>query len=208
MEYRLRRQDGEYRWAIDSAVPRIGSDSQFLGYIGSVIDIDDRKQSEIANAFLAAIVRSSDDAIIGKDLDGVITSWNRGAQEMFGYTAQEAIGQPVTLLMPPDRLDEESGILERIRHGERIDHYETVRRRKDGRLLNISLSVSPVRDAQGQIIGASKIARDITERKRIEQELQEADRRKTEFLAMLAHELRNPLAPIRNAVEILRRTRR
>ena len=166
VEYRLRRQDGKYRWAIDSAVPRIGSDGRFLGYIGSVIDIDDRKESEIANAFLAAIVRSSDDAIISKDLNGMITSWNRGAQQMFGYTAQEAIGQPVTMLMPPDRLDEEPGILERIRSGERIEHYETVRRRKDGTLLDISLTVSPIVDSQGQVVGASKIVRDVTERKR------------------------------------------
>ena len=204
LEYRLRRKDGEYSWAIDSAVPRVGSDGRFLGHIGSVIDITDRKQREIANAFLAAIVRSSDDAIISKDLNGVITSWNDGAQKMFGYTAQEAIGQPVTMLIPRDRIDEEPSILERLRRGERIDHYETVRRGKNGNLLNISLTVSPVTDAQGQIIGASKVARDITQRKRAERELQEADRRKSEFLAMLSHELRNPLAPMRNAVEILR----
>ena len=135
----------------------------------------------------------------------MIRSWNQGAEQVFGYTAQEAVGQPVTMLMPPDRFDEELDILKRIRRGERLDHYETVRRRKDGTLLNISLTVSPVRDVQGRIIGASKIARDITQRKQAERELQEADRRKTVFLAMLSHELRNPLAPIRNAVEILRR---
>ena len=203
LEYRLLRNDGEYRWAIDSSVPRLGSDGRFLGHTGSVIDITDRKRTEIANAFLAAIVRGSDDAIVSKDLKGVITSWNQGAQQMFGYSAKEAIGQPITILIPPDRLSEETNILERIRSGERIDHYETVRCHKNGALLNISLTVSPLRDAQGTIIGASKIARDITKQKYIEQELREADRRKTEFLAMLSHELRNPLAPIRNAVEIL-----
>lgn len=121
---------------------------------------------------LAAIVESSEDAIISKDLNGVIISWNNGAERLFGYTAQEAIGQPVIMLMPPERVDEEPGIIERIRRGERIEHYETIRRRKDGRLLDISLTVSPIMDSQGKIIGASKIARDITERKRTEAELQ------------------------------------
>ena len=124
------------------------------------------EQAQAATAQLAAIVTSSKDAIISKDLDGVITSWNKGAEALFGYTAEEPIGRPVTLLIPEDRLDEEPQILERIRRGEAIEHYETVRRRKDGSLLDISLTVSPLRDASGRIVGASKIARDITERKR------------------------------------------
>ena len=115
---------------------------------------------------LASIVESSDDAIVSKDLNGVITSWNRGAERLFGYTADEIVGKPVTILIPADRHDEEPEILGRIRRGERIDHYETVRRRKDGSLVDISLTVSPVKDAFGRIVGASKIARDITERKR------------------------------------------
>jgi PAS domain S-box-containing protein len=156
-------------------------------------------------ALLASIVESSDDAIISKTLDGVITSWNAAAQRLFGYTAKEAVGQSVVaLLIPDDRKDEEHVILGRLRRGERIEHYETVRKTKDGRLLDISLTISPVRDTNGQVVGASKIARDITEQKRVGSELQEADRRKTEFLAMLAHELRNPLGPIRHAVKILR----
>ena len=166
----------------------------------------ERARAQSDQARLAAIVTSSDDAIISKDLDGVIMSWNRGAQQLFGYTAEEAIGKPVTMLIPDDHLDEEPQILRRIRSGESVDHYETVRRRKDGTLIDISLTVSPLRDAAGRIIGASKIARDITQRKRAEDELRESDRRKTEFLATLAHELRNPLAPIRNAVQVLRRT--
>ena len=117
---------------------------------------------------LAAIVELSDDAIISKDLNGVIQTWNRGAERVFGYTAEEAVGKPVTILIPPDRMDEEPGILARIRRGERIDHYETVRRRKDGSLIDISLTVSPIRDGDGRIAGASKIARDITERKKAE----------------------------------------
>ncbi len=158
-------------------------------------------------AWLASIVESSDDAIISKDLKSTILSWNAGAERLFGYTAEEAIGRPVTMLMPPDRTDEEAGILSRIQRGERIDHYETIRRRKDGKLLDISLSVSPIRNQDGVIVGASKIARDITDRKRAERALLEADRQKNEFLATLAHELRNPLAPIRNSLHIMRLTR-
>ena len=155
---------------------------------------------------LAAIVENSDDAIISKDLDGVIRSWNRGAEVLFGYTAEEVIGQPVTILIPTERSDEEPDILARIRRGERIEHYETVRRRKDGSIVDISLSVSPIVGKQGKIVGASKIARDISDRVRAEKALKEADRRKDEFLAMLSHELRNPLAPIRNAATLLKET--
>ena len=128
----------------------------------------DWKLAEQASRRLAAIVETSDDAIISKDLNGIIRSWNRAAEELFGYTAEEAVGKSITLLIPPDRLDEEPGILGRIRRGERIDHYETVRQRKDGSLLDISLTVSPIRDAKGNIVGASKIAREITLRKQME----------------------------------------
>jgi PAS domain S-box-containing protein len=119
---------------------------------------------------LAAIVQSSSDAIITKDLDGIVTSWNRSAESLFGYSAVEAIGQSVTILIPADRLEEEPGILQRIRRGEKIEHFETVRKTKDGRLVDISLTISPVHDASGKIVGASKIARDISERKRSEAE--------------------------------------
>ncbi len=137
--------------------------------------------------WLASIIESSDDAIISKDLNGVIMSWNRGAQQVFGYVAGEVIGKSVTILIPPERYDEEAFILERIRRGEKVDHYETVRRRKDGSLVDISLCVSPVRDDQGIIIGASKIARDITERKQIEKQaavlVREAEHRSRNILA-------------------------
>src|SRR3954468_20273969 len=116
--------------------------------------------------WLAAIVESSDDAIVGKDLNGVIMSWNASAARLFGYTAGEIVGRPVTTLIPPERLDEETEILSRIRVGDRVHHYETVRRRKDGSLFEVSLTISPVRNAAGRIVGASKIARDITDQKR------------------------------------------
>ncbi len=137
--------------------------------------------------WLAAIVDSSDDAIIGKDLNGIIMSWNSGARRIFGYEAEEVIGKSVTILIPPDRHDEEPGILARIRAGERIEHYETVRRRKDGALLDISLTVSPVRDDRGTIIGASKIARDITNRKKLE-------KHRELLMAELSHRVKNTLA--------------
>ena len=136
-------------------------------------DITERKQIEAdlrereqQLRWLASIVQSSDDAIVSKNLDGIITSWNKGAERVFGYTAEEAIGQPITLLIPQDRQDEERTILTRIRRGERIEHFETVRQRKHGSLIVASLTVSPVRNAEGKIVGASKIARDITEQKR------------------------------------------
>jgi PAS domain S-box-containing protein len=136
----------------------------------SEAELSESRRSEVAAQRLAAIVESSDDAIVAKNLDGIIRSWNAGAERLFGYTAEEAIGKPITMLIPEERLDEETTILARIRAGERVDHYETVRRRKDGSPIEISLTVSPVRDAAGRIIGASKIARDITERRRAERQ--------------------------------------
>ena len=136
---------------------------------------------------LAAIVESSDDAIVSKNLDGIITSWNTGAERIFGYTAAEAVGQPITIVIPADRQSEEREILTRIRRGERIDHFETIRQRKDGTLIVVSLSVSPVKNAEGQIIGASKIARDITEQKRSQEQIatlaREAEHRSKNLLA-------------------------
>ena len=134
---------------------------------------------------LAAIVESSEDAIVSKDLDGVIQTWNDGAERLFGYERDEVIGQPITLLIPADRQNEEPGILAKIRAGERVDHFETIRRRKDGSLLDISLTISPIRDRAGRIVGASKIARDITERKRVEARLRESEQRLQELLAAI-----------------------
>jgi PAS domain S-box-containing protein len=196
-------RDGTERPIDDSAAPIRDGASAPIGAVLVFRDVTERKRAEEVQARLAAIIESSDDAIISKTLDGIIRSWNAGAERLFGHTAAEAVGQPITLIIPPERLEEERDILDRLRRGERIDHFETVRVAKDGRRLNISLTVSPVRDASGAIVGASKIARDITERKRAEDALREADRRKDEFIAVLAHELRNPLAPIRNGLEVM-----
>jgi PAS domain S-box-containing protein len=144
-----------------------------------------RKQRNLeqANRALAAVVESSDDAIISKDLDGTITTFNRGAERLFGYKSEEVVGKPITILIPLNRQHEEPKILTRIRRGERVDHYETVRRRKDGTLVDISLTVSPVKDDRGRISGASKIARDITERKRSEARLRDSERQLQELIA-------------------------
>jgi PAS domain S-box-containing protein len=151
------------------------------GWIGSIIDISDRAQAVRVRKQLASIVDSSDDAIVSKDLNGVIVSWNRGAERIFGYSAEEVVGKPITILIPPDLQDEEPRILEHIRRSERIDHYETRRRHKDGRLLDVSLTVSPVKDADGQVVGASKVARDITYQKQA-QERMAADLQATTML--------------------------
>jgi PAS domain S-box-containing protein len=164
----------------------------------------DRMQAQEDKARLAAIVESSDDAIISKSLDGIIQSWNAGAQHLFGYTPEEAIGRSITMIIPPERQDEERLILERLRRGGRVDHFETERVAKDGRRIDISLTISPIRNPSGQVIGASKVARDITEKKQAERELREADRKKDDFIALLAHELRNPLAPLRNGLQVMR----
>ena len=169
-------------------------------------------------ARLAAIVTSSDDVIVSKTLDGVITSWNPAAERILGYTAEEAIGKNIKLIIPPDRWPEEDDVLARIRRGERVEHFETVRRAKNGRLLNISLTVSPVRDANGRVVGASKVARDITDRIEAEKERERllasekeareqaelANRLKDEFLAVVSHELRSPLNAITGWASLLR----
>ena len=183
---------------------------EITGAAKVIRNIRDRLRAEEARGRLAAIVDSSDDAIVSKTLDGIVTSWNRGAERLFGYSAAEAIGQSILLIVPADRHSEEADVLRRIRGGQSVDHFETMRRRKDGTLIEISLTVSPVRDSLGRIIGASKTARDITDQKRVQREIaarllesQRVNRAKDEFLAMLGHELRNPLGAISSAVRLL-----
>lgn len=155
----------------------------------SIVDVTDRKRAEQEARALAAIVQSSDDAIASTDLEGTITSWNLGAEQLYGYAAAEAIGQPATILIPPERQNEEDSILERIAAGEHVDHYETIRRRKDGTLIDVSLSVSPIRDADGCVIAAAKIARDITERKR-------AQEQQKLLLREIQHRIKNSLMTV------------
>ncbi|MFO0891801.1 MAG: PAS domain S-box protein [Isosphaeraceae bacterium] len=198
----LIRRDGHEVPIDDSAAPIFDEGDRLGGVILVFRDVSQRRQSELLNERLAAIVESSDDIIASKDLDGVITSWNRGAERIFGYTAEEVIGRHVSMLMPPELVEDMPRILGRIRRGEKVDHYETRRRRKDGTIIDVSLTVSPIRDSSGRIVGASKIGRDITQEKRIEAERREGERRKDEFLAMLAHELRNPLSAINSAAQL------
>jgi PAS domain S-box-containing protein len=157
----------------DSAAPIRGEDGELQGAVLVFRDITLRRRAETTRRLLAAIVESSDDAIISKDVSGIVTTWNKGAERIFGYSAEEMIGKPIATIAAPDRLDEMPRILQRIKQGERIDHYETIRKAKDGRLIPISLTVSPIHDEEGRVVGASKIARDITERIRIRAELAE-----------------------------------
>jgi len=158
----------------DSAAPIRDADGRIVGVVLVFRDISAQYRSARIAALLAAIVSSSDDAIISKDFKGTITSWNQGAERLFGYTADEIVGQSVRVLIPPDRQYEEADILARLSRGERVEHYETVRRKKNGQLFDISLTVSPIRDAEGRLLGASKIARDITEQKRAQRALHES----------------------------------
>jgi len=196
-----RHWSGELRHICKDGREVIVESRQQLLSDGTVIevnrDVTDRKQIEDALydreeqlQRLASIVQSSDDAIVSKNLDGIITSWNKGAERIFGYTAEEAIGQPITIVIPQDRQDEERTILTRIRRGERIDHFETVRQRKRGSLIVVSLTISPVKNAEGKIVGASKIARDVTEQKRSQEQIatlaREAEHRSKNLLANVA----------------------
>ena len=150
--------------------PIFDSGGDLTGAVNMLIDITDRKRAEQAKQHLAAIVEFSDDAIISINLHGIIQSWNAAAERIYGYTVREAIGKSVDMLIPPDRPNEEPEILNRIRRGQHIDHYETVRLRNDGTLIDISLTVSPIMDGDGKVIGASKIARDITERRKAQEQ--------------------------------------
>src|SRR5580765_4879317 len=170
-------------------------------------DISARKDADEASRRLAAIVESSDDAIASKDLNGIVTSWNQSAERLFGYKAEEIVGQPVTLIIPPELHQDEPMILSKIRRGERIDHFETVRIRKNGERIEVSLTISPVKDAHGNVIGAAKIVRNITENKKIELALRTTEKLAAagRLAATVAHEINNPLAAVTNLVYLAKR---
>ncbi len=175
----------------NAGLPRADAAQRTDSVVGLSGEIADRDRAAVYAQRLALIVELSDDAILSKDLNGIITSWNRGAERLFGYSAGETIGQPVTMLIPDTMPDEEPNILARIRRGERIDHYETIRRRKDGTFVDVSLSVSPIKDARDVIVGASKIARDISERKRIQQQ-------RDLLVNEMSHRIKNTLATVQS----------
>ena len=215
----LIKKDGSECPIDDSAAPIRDEQGHVSGCVLIFRDVTVQRLIELEKAhqlhtarLLASIVESSNDAIIGKSLDGIIQSWNAAAERLFGYTAEQAVGQHISLVIPADRLAEEEQIIANLTAGKRIEQYETERIRRDGQSILVSLTISPIKDGSGKVIGASKIVRDVTDRKRLEDnlrrlaaDLSENDRRKNEFLATLAHELRNPLAPMSNMLQVVKR---
>ncbi len=211
------RRDGEEFTAAYSSAPLV-EDGRVVGFVVSFQDITGRRRAEHAQRQLAAIVASSQDAIIGKTTDGVVTSWNRGAERLYGYSAEEAVGRHISFLLPKDYPDEVSEILKKIRRGEKVGSYETLRATKDGRLVTVSLTVSPVRDGSGEVAGASVIARDITERKKVEAEvvraldaqrkanekLERMNKIRSDFVSVVSHEFRTALTGIQGFSQMIK----
>jgi PAS domain S-box-containing protein len=216
-EYRCIAADGRTVWVLDETYLVRDEDGRPAFVQGFLLDVTARRAAEAARAQLAAIVESSEDAIMSADLEGRLTSWNAGAERTFGWTAAEAVGQPISMLAPADRAEEPLGFLAQVTKGEALLHHEVVRQHKDGSLVDVSLTLSPVRDSSGKIAGAAAICRDVTERKQAELELErllvlereqneqlrELDRLKDEFVALVSHELRTPLTSIRGYLELV-----
>ena len=216
IEYRVIDRRGDIHYVVERGQAILDADGDRM-LDGAIFDLTARRLAEEERMKLAAIVESTDDAIISVDLNGNIVSWNVGAEQVFGFSTEEAIGQPLSIMAPPDRADEPFTFLEELKSVKTVAHHETVRRRKDGALIDVSLTLSPLTDAAGNLIGASAIARDTTERKQAELErerlvheleaqnesLLELDRLKDEFVALVSHELRTPLTSIRGYLELL-----
>lgn len=210
IEYRLLDRRGRVRWMWENGSPVPGDDGVAQLLDGVILDITERKRAEIDSRRFSAIVRSSNDAIISKDLHGIITSWNLGASKVFGYSADEVVGKPMLMLFPPDRVNEEREILVRIAKGETVDPFDTIRRHKNGKLIDISTTISPILDAEQRIVGASTISRDIGERRQMEAALLEAKERaeraavaRAAFLANMSHEIRTPMNAILGFTDVL-----
>jgi two-component system sensor histidine kinase VicK len=197
VEYRtIGAGDKKVRWIKSRGTVFFNENAQPVRFIGTVFDITDIKQAGEKSALLSAIIQSSYDAIISKNLDGIIESWNDAAERMFGYSTNDMIGQSIFKIIPCEKVDEEQQILFRLKNGERVEHFETQRLKKDGKLLDISLTISPIKNDNGEIIGLSKIARDITDQKM-------AEMRKNDFITIASHELKTPLTTIKSYVQIL-----